>query len=460
MKDWELYEHYCVNYHREKYKHQVWHWYNTPEDHLENSGYIHSFNKHRLERLRKYRDLVSESKASKVNNISDYGMDGLSLDQNSGDSIYHGLQMKYYQGKNKVTAGDIGTFLSSLFCRLKVKNSDSKGYLYASSGLEINLSEDLQNNPIVIYEKLQMNLEDKETLVSLKTENNETLIPLRPYQIEALKELHNFDNEEIFEDEFSESEDSKSSVSKASKIKTLSLFCGGGKTLISGHYLRDLWSPEPFGSKTKSLELIIVMAPLKVSVDNLYTRLTPFLSNYKTLVVDSDYTIGTTDLDTIEKFINDKSKPSIIYTTYDSAENLLDNLLKECHYKSGFVLVDEVHNLIGNIKLSNFINKFNDGLLLSATIPEELYETINATNVYTYNISQAIKDNYCVDYKIWIPLIILNESETIQKSIEIPENFPQNELCEKVLFLVTGMLKTGSRRCIVYLNSREECDTF
>ena len=53
---------------------------------------INDYNKHRLERLAKFKDGTNRHK--------DYGLDGLALDLNN---IYHGLQAKYYL-TNKVSA--------------------------------------------------------------------------------------------------------------------------------------------------------------------------------------------------------------------------------------------------------------------------------------------------------------------------------------------------------------------
>jgi hypothetical protein len=83
-KNWKKYEEYCINYHRNKYNHITWWWNNIPEEELYNSKVI--TNTKRLRMMRKNNQ-----------NIQEYGLDGLSLDNNGN---YHGLQMKYYTLKH------------------------------------------------------------------------------------------------------------------------------------------------------------------------------------------------------------------------------------------------------------------------------------------------------------------------------------------------------------------------
>jgi len=97
---------------------------------------------------------------------------------------------------------------------------------------------------------------------------------------------------------------------------------------------------------------------------------------------------------------------------------------------------------------------------MSATIPEELYDVIDAQKVYTYNMSDGIKNKYICDYEVYLPLVVYNEEKDVNEVIiDAPDEFTK-DLGAKSMFLATGMLRTGSRRCIVYLRSCEECDEF
>jgi len=410
---WNQYEHYIVEYHFKKYKHTVWHWSRVPEEHLWNAGYINDFNKHRLERL--------ASNKEGINRHKDYGLDGFALDL---EKNYHGLQAKFYS-TNKVSANDIGTFYS-VTRRLNKKNPLSKGYLYTSTNLEPTLAEDIHCIGDIIHEKVLFESEDKRKTRHQKKVVEEINLPLRQYQKDALESLKE----------------------EREGLATLSLFCGGGKTLIAGHYLSEL--------KPK---IIVIIAPLKISVDNLYQRMESFFNGYDHLVIDSD-SGNTTDVDIVKAKL-DEDKPIILYTTFASAVNVLSEIFDENEelFEDSFCLLDECHNILNNTELCDFISRFYDGLLMSATIPEELYEVIDCEPVYEYGIAEAIKEEYCVDYNVWLPLVVKKE-ETNAIEIDIPKEFEKSDLCAKVLFLVNGMLQTGSKRCIVYLRNTDECAAF
>jgi superfamily II DNA or RNA helicase len=410
---WNQYEHHIVEHHYTKHKHTVWHWSFIPEEHLYNAGYINDYNKHRLERLAKFKEGTNRHK--------DYGLDGLSMDL---ENTYHGLQAKYYL-TNKVSANDIGTF-QSVTRRLNKKNPLSKGYLYTSTNLEPTLAEDIECIGDIIHEKVLFEPEDKRTTRHQKKIIKETDLPLRQYQKDALESLKE----------------------EREGLGTLSLFCGGGKTLIAGHYLSTL--------KPK---IIVMIAPLKISVDNLCQRMECFFDGYEHLVIDSD-SGNTTDADVAKEKL-EQDKPIVLYTTFASAVNVLSEIFaeKEELFEDSFCLVDECHNIVNNTELCEFISRFYDGLLMSATIPEELYEVIDCEPVYEYGMAEAIKEGYCVDYNVWLPLVVKKE-ETNAIEIDVPEDFEKSDLCAKVLFLVNGMLQTGSKRCIVYLRNIDECAAF
>ena len=277
---WSQFEHHTINHHYTTHGQITWHWSVTPEEHLYNSGYINDYNKNRLERLAQYKEGINRHK--------DYGLDGLALDTNG---VYFGLQAKYYTN-NKVSANDIGTF-QRVVLRMNKKNSLSKGYLYTSTDLVTDLAEDIQCIGDIIHEKLSFIPADNRKLRHQK-QTEEINALLRPYQQEALKAL----------DEETES------------LGILSLFCGGGKTLISGHYL----------SKIKP-NIIVAIAPLRISVDNLKTRLLPFLTGYESLLVDSDAG-GTTDLAQVKSKLAE-NKPIIIFSTFDSFENIISKAVTD-----------------------------------------------------------------------------------------------------------------------------------
>ncbi len=168
------YELYSCEYHQTKFEHKVWHWKYIPEGELENAGWITSFNKLRLNRIEKMKE--------GENTIREYGLDGLSLDKNG---TYHGIQSKFWKSR-RLTAHDLGSFFSVVSSRLVPKNNKSIGYLYHTCGLQIDLRDDILNNPNMKTYKL---LYTPESDKKVEIETDETLLTLYPPQIEALEKL-------------------------------------------------------------------------------------------------------------------------------------------------------------------------------------------------------------------------------------------------------------------------------
>lgn len=397
------YEHAVVRRHSYLFGHTTRHWLDVPENWLFESGYINNFSEERQKRL-------MYKKKPSTNRARDFGFDGMSrLSINEDEHIYFGIQAKYYAPPKLVRCEDIGTFMA-MQLNLTTRNNKSKGYLYTFGRLQPDLRCNVANPAYPIQHiRFPWTQSDKEI--------KEVEFKLRPYQIEAINFLKN-----------------------KVGINGLNIPCRMGKTVIASHIIKDIDS-----------KIIIAIAPLKVSVENLHERLS---SNRKALLVDSDY-YGTTDIENIKNFLENKEDKKIIYTTYKSA---IDIISKFSFENDTFILVDEVHNATDDI--CEFIGKFSRGLVLSATLPEDL--NIELNEVYKMSFADAISGGYVVDYNLWLPYLIRKADGTTTPDVEIPIEFGhyEAELTAKVFYLTTVMLKTGSRRCIVYLNRQEDCDTF
>jgi len=418
--DWQEYEKEVIRAHRLRTNvNTVWPWGkldSPPESVLEEAGYITSFNKHRLNRLRE----------KSGGQLRDCGFDFLSLEN---DSVYCGGQAKYY--KDKVTANNLGTFLMYQ-ANLRAKNPASVGYLYTTSKLQEDLRDNVENPAFGVTHVLHQ-WKPGNVILNKDAELQECDYPLRDYQYELLEEM-------------------KSGVG----LKCLTIPCGLGKTLIAGHHIREL------GPK-----LIVAIAPLRESVRNLKERLGCFFKGYKSLLVDSDDD-GTTDDRDIINFL-ESFEYKIIYSTFASSVNILAEALGEVEEK--YILGDEIHNALGNTDLCEFINGFNSGLLMSATMPEEITingelcsisEQIDIGTTFSRSFAFAIERGLIVDYNLWLPHQNIASDGSTSVAIEIPVGFDsyEKDICAKCCYLASGMLKTGSRRCIVYLGSQEECDQF
>ena len=380
----------------------AWHWSCVPEECLYEAGYITDFNKVRLERLMNN----EKNNEKKGNRLKDYGLDGVAK---TGD-VYYGLQAKLYRDKS-VCASDIGSFLA-VQMSLTLYNPLSKGYLYTTSKLQLDL-QGLVLNPSYPIRHVLHKWEYPDGRTQRTYTKRECDYPLRDYQEDSIKQLDK------------------------DGINVLIKPCGMGKTITSGHVI-----------KRKNPTLIIAMAPLKISVENLQERLTCFLPNHKQLLVDSE---GTTDIIEITTFLSTEGL-KIIYTTFKSAIDVLSKIEFKCDY----ILGDEIHN--ANEELCEFINRFSNGLIMSAAIPEEIVNLIDINHTVHIPFSQGIRDGYIVDYTLWLPHLNANGVD-----VDIPVEFSDDltdDLTAKAFYNACCMLKTGSRRCIVYLGSQEDCDRY
>jgi superfamily II DNA or RNA helicase len=398
------YEKQVVNYHQKKYSHTTWHQHLIPENVYHQSGYIHDWNIHRLRRIIEKR----EGKSCPL--LPDYGLDFISYDPIN--KSYHGGQVKMYE-KSRLTASDCATFLNCVNYRL-----NTKGYLYTSkNNLECNFREDIQASRGKI-EHIVLPFQHNNDNTSSVCENhsfvNEINLPLYSFQEECIQ-----------------------SVLEADTTKTmLRLTTGTGKTLIAANIIKRI-----------HFDNFICIAPLLFSVDQLCKRISSFVPTHKVIIMDCE---GTTNIHDIQEMIDNNDK-WIIFTTFKSFEELVPQI--NLSYEDTFLLIDEVHNAFNKNDLCEIANSFKNSLYLSATIPEELQDILDFEEVYSYDIRDAINDGICVDYNVFLPYV---ENHSVPNEV----NYLDNTLCNQALFLATGMLQEGKRRCIVYLSSIEESIEF
>jgi superfamily II DNA or RNA helicase len=400
--EWERFEHHSVKEHMRLYDgHIAWHSSVIPENELYEAGVIHSFNKHRMNRIR----MRNEGKPF---HYRDYGMDFLAK---SSSGTYHACQAKHYTTR-KVTAKDIGSFFAILMGQIP-----NTGYLYTSGRIEINLKECIQNsNGKLVHHSLQFKAPCAERPIA------EPVLSLRTYQEEAV------------------------AAALVPGKNVLDIACGLGKTLILGHVL-----------KASSHSHVICVAPLRMSVQNLMDRIGAFLPTHRHFLVDSDAG-GTTDPDAVRAALEDTS-PMVLYTTVASFQEVVHPVASHSEY----LIVDEVHNTVHSNKMCAAINVYENSLCMSATIPEELYEKVDATCVYKYNVASGIRNGYICDYEIVIPFLVTTADETPNTYVDVKtptELEGEGDWIFRALFLATGMFLYGSKRCIVYLPTCEDCEAF
>ena len=398
-KNYINFEHYCINKHSIDFNHISYHWSLIPDTVLIESGYFKS--EYELRMKRKNNNQI----------LKEYGLDGISIEEIENNKIYHGLQMKLWN--NTICANDLGTFISVIFNRFSNK---SKGYLYHTSKLEKIFKNDIINRNKIIDIKVD------NPFIENKINNiNENNIKLRPYQIEAIHKLNE----------------------KWDGIKSLILPCGTGKTTIFNEYL-----------KNNNFKNIFIFSPLTMLTEQNLDNIKKYIPNYNHILIDVN---GTRDINIIKENLN---KYSIFSSTFKSAEEVISKLFedKECILSEDTILiVDEAHSLLNLNNLIKTVKKFNKVLLVTATPPSDMEEIIPNEIIYKYSFTDAINDGYICDYLIYLPYIENNKVSMIQPNelVELDE-----DICKKCLFLINGLLRTGSRRTIVYLKSKEECDIY
>ena len=407
MQDYLEYEFQVCEHHRQTLNHIVWHWKYIPEEELFAAGFITDYNQHRLKR----RERLLEGE----NNIREYGLDGLAAD---AEGNYHGLQAKCWNPKKYLTAHDLGTFYSVIFSRFICKNVKSIGYLYHTCRLQAEVKDDFTYNPSLKNIKLPY-VKPEEELENV-VEIDETEYELYPPQKEALIEMQK----------------------GWEGTGLISMPCALGKTVLLGNYLRK--------EKPKH---IIILSPLRVLTKQMLDRIFPFVPNKFPLLVDSDAG-GTTDADEVISTI--KHNECLISITYDSFVNIfLKKKINNC-----LIVVDEAHNLMCFENIMTYMNGHcKKSLLLTATPSETMMEYLDCDVIYDYPMSEAIRNGYVCDYLVNFPIVNL---QTNQVNIDVPTELQEldYDLTIKCLFLISGMLETGSRKCIVYCGCIEECDAF
>jgi superfamily II DNA or RNA helicase len=431
------YEYFSMNYHREKYGDDVWHASLIPEEELYAAGVFHNYNSRRLMRNAQFRELEKNKKLDSP--YLDDGIDFLiktpSPANTDAKAIYRVGQSKFYT-KRKVPNRELAGFYRNM-ARMR-----TSGYLYTSTPLEVSLREDLMNQPDWFTHTL---LKYDTGLTAQASTSNARGFDLRPYQVEAV--------DTIVGKIEADPDDAK---------MILQMGCGLGKTLIATYTIKRLMekaqNTASSSNNTPPSRLFVCIAPLRISVSNLYYRILSHLSNIPNLVVDSD-SHGTTDPETIRKFL-EKDRTQIIFATYDSFKTLLmGEFADHLHVNDTFLIVDEAHNLTP--EMCDMVNTFGTQLLMSATFPEQLKDLLDAEPIYNYGMSRGMNERFIVDYEVILPLLTRND-DTSPKSVAIdfPSIFPKEDLTAQALFLTAGMLQTGSRRCIVYLKDHDECAAF
>ena len=436
---WEIFEDWVVNIHHPKLypHHLVRRWKDMPEEELLAAGLIQSYKNQR------------EARA----NVShqDTGSDFVAFDQKT-ENYYVG-QCKCYTscklGQNMKLGG---------FFLQNGKRNIYGGFLYSYSELSQPFYDNLRDQtgeivPHVVgkefeeyykfhYPKsIECDVDD--------SSHDEVSLSLRPHQVRAIAAL---------------------CEPNENDRQYLHMACGTGKTKVCGHVLQN-----------KRPKVIICAAPLLMAGNQLKRRLPSYLGDdYKILLVDSDTSRGgTTDPEEVRQFLLENDRV-IIFTTFKRFNITASLFVGDSPVRSlsdAYLVVNEVHNVYCNNRLLvDCIKTFPHSLYMSATIPVELVNDLGGRMSFNYSVASAINDSQICDYRLILPRLGIESGVDDDDDDDddgavpylIDEDNGENdavtyfssrksEMKAKTEFLVTGMQKKGSKRCIVYLSSSEEC---
>lgn len=439
------YEYMSINRHQETTGQITYHWNHVPERVLKESGFIPSFTDLRLKRK-----LFYERDGIHYNLMREYGLDGISVK----DGVHHGLQCKLWE--KKLDISDLGTFLDVMENRFHLINRESKGYLYHAGLLTKRLKDEIKNEKKWIQDvHYQVDFEEEEKIQKEQDAILEKDYVIRDYQREAIEELNR----------------------EWDGVKLLSMPCGTGKTIVFCNHCRD-----------QRYRNIWIVSPLQMHARQNLERMASFLPEYESMLIDCEDD-GTRDFDEIVEKMesnissvgtdleNSPKVNSVIFSsTFHSFKDVVSNLFDmeevdeeaenyEALYdlSDTLLIVDEAHNLIHQEDMIRLMKSFPKVLLVTATPPCEMEEKTGCQLIYHYSFGKAIEDKSICDYEIYLPLVKINdETEESKIDMRVPDELKDlnEEMVCKALFLINGMLQTGSRRCILYMSSVDECEEF
>jgi superfamily II DNA or RNA helicase len=350
--------------------------------------------------IHSYNELRKKRLLQQTNNcIGEYGLDGMTY--NKELESYQGLQAKHYNEKNTLTANCLGTFLSSIMC-IFLKSNKLAGIIYHTCKLQIDFKQNTQQcNSIYKTEKLDFN----------KIDIKQKPFKLRDYQIDAINNCKKYNN----------------------GIYLTRMACGTGKTTIFSHL-------------AKSYNKIICISPLKILVDKNHNCILNNLNDYDNAIFDSDH--NEIDEQTINDFL--KKDKYLISTTFKTARDVFSKI--DFSDYNILLIIDEGHNLHDEDKIWDIARNINNSHIFTGTKTEELENNITEEINYL-SLGDAIQQKLVCDYQIYLPLNIDGKIDVNYEENEIIE---QSDVETKIMFILKGLLFTGSKRCIIYLTSKQD----
>ena len=452
-------------------------WQDVPEADLFASGIMDDWNTARLRR----------KTARKEGLLGDIGTDLLVL---GVDGKYSIIQCKYYDEDARLRIEDLGTFYFMMMNYHQMVG----GIVYHTSKLSHLLELHREKNNLIQYKQHPFNPARYRELLDtiykpVKTESNTKLIPF-DYQLEAITALQG-------------------------KLRTVcQLPCGCGKTLIAikiceAYKQNVIITPlksyceqnlERFQSQMDSeYKMMIIDSDgdgrnidkiqdfvkknVKIclfvtfkSVDIINALVNDGLLKDCFMVIDEFHNISINDILEVEEdfeelqdSILEEAEP-VSDVELDGDEELDEELVDEIEDNE---LVDDdemdeeesdnttemyklLHSNARILFMSATPRLYGDDIGYSedCDIDEEIFGAID----YKMPMHEAITSGKICDYMVYVPTLSIEKTVGLDKmQDELDIRGYDKELVIKARFLLRGMMNNGSRRCIIYLQTKEEC---
>lgn len=269
--------------------------------------------------------------------------------------------------------------------------------------------------------------------------------------------------------------------------------CGSGKTFTQAFLAREV-----IESGEDDAPVIVCFVPNRTLVEQNAANFrhvfgdsvdylgvcTPQESKAQSSLEDPDWKLPlTTDRDGIRDRLTARNRPTVIFSTYQSAGTTRDGLVLDdgAQIPVTLGLFDEAHRTAGdknrdslfafglfdeNIsigkrafftatpRIAEGERSGEEGGILSMS-DQELY----GPRVYDYPFSQGIKDGNVVDYDLWAPVITPGELERIGAARGITDEAGLKEILAE-LALAKVMEETGQTRFLTYHRRIKDAETF
>ena len=452
----------------------VYLWKDVPEADLFACGIMDDWNTARIRR----------KQARTTGILPDFGTD-LLVKSSSGDK-YSIVQCKHYDESRPLSANDLGTFL----CMVMRYHKQVSSLVYSSSGFQNHLLM-LEDNYNITYNELKFNparyLELLNTIYKpdVDKENSKILIPY-DYQLEAINAL------------------------KGKDRTVCQLPCGCGKTLIAiklceaykqnviitplksyceqnldrftsqmdGSYAmmiidsdgdgRNIDKIQEFVKKNNKICLFVTFKSVDIINKLIGDGLLRTGEYY--IVIDEFHNLSINDIhddileveDDLEDFqelenvnleveeeldIEEEIDVEEFEDELEDDESIEDNnteMYKLLHSNARILFMSATPRLYGD----------DIGYSEDCDIEEEIFGNID----YKMPMHEAIASGKICNYMVYVPTLSIEKTvglDKIQEEVDI--HGYDKELVIKARFLLRGMMNNGSKRCIIYLQTQEEC---